>query len=94
MKYKRWVGLGNYNLDGLVKVARNCGMKIITAFKPAMHFYYEIGLSGNKKQIEQVDNAWRLGNHKVVNRCPGGACGFNVNIAKTDWADNAYKTII
>lgn len=95
MKYKRWIGLGgSYDLIGLVKVARNYGMKIIVAFKPALNFHYEIGLYGDKEQIEKTDKAWRLAEHKVVNRKPVGACGFDVKIPREEWAEKTLDTII
>lgn len=89
MKYKRWVGLGRYKLGGLMEIARGHGMKIIVAFKPAMHFYYELGLFGKKEQMEQVDKIWKA-EHRVLNKKPNGACNFNVNISKEKWIENYY----
>ena len=87
-RYKRWVGIGKYDLDGLVKIARNNGLKIIIAFKYPLCFHYELGLFGKKTQIKKTESEWMLAGHKVVNKKPGGACGFNVNIHLKDWAEH------
>jgi len=77
MKYKRWVGLGQYKLNNLVKIARENGLNVIVGFKPCLFFYYELGLEGTKSQMEDVEKTWKASGQEVRNRKPKAACGFN-----------------
>jgi len=49
---------GNLNLGSIVRIARCHGMEVISAGKPNMHVYNEIGVYGTKTQRDAVIKEW------------------------------------
>jgi len=90
-KYKRWVSIGEISLEKLVNFARENGMQIITAYKPSMNFYNQIGVYGTPDQVRKTDEAWENAGHKVLNRKPRAASNFSVNIPKEEWVDRGSR---
>ena len=93
-RWARYVSIGPCDLTRLVWIARRNGLLCISARKPDMHFYNEIGLYGTRAQVEATEREWRairsgetrLG-HEVLARKPSAAFGVHLERARDQWTE-------
>ena len=94
-KYARYpVIFGKLDLSGLVDVARNKGMQVITAYKPDMHVCAEIGLYGTPQAMKSTEDEWKAKGHKLKSaRRKSLVFGVNLNIPKAEWAEHQFEAV-
>lgn len=101
--WARYVGLGAQGTQELADVARNHGMKIIQAYKPGMHFFYELALWGTSSQMRATEEEWSKAERKhedgsitkagrIERRKPSAAFGVNVRLPRERWVDAPRET--
>jgi hypothetical protein len=62
-------------------------MYVITAYKPSMHVYNEIGLYGTAKQMKVTQDEWTGSGNKPKPRNFTAICGVNPSISPDKWLD-------
>ena len=78
---------GEMSLQQLIDCARHHGMRIISAMKPNVHVYNEIGLYGDRDQMEAAETDWRAAGHKLKPRGFGAVFGVPLQMPQTEWLD-------
>ena len=92
-RFKRWVGIGHFDVAGLVEVARKHGMECIEGFKGSMVFFATIVLYGTKEQMQATEEEWKkkrktgLRPNEVRSKLPPGAYGCDALIPRAEWAE-------
>jgi hypothetical protein len=67
-------------------------MQIISACKPAWHFFNEIGLYGTREQMSAVDAEWAASGHEAKPRSFRSVFGVNLELPRTEWVDQEART--
>ena len=78
---------GKLDCQGLCDVARGHGMQIISAIKPDMHAYNEIGLYGTKSQMRATERDWTTAGNKLKPRNFTAVFGVDLRVQRKDWVD-------
>lgn len=97
--YARYVGLGALGTKELADAARTRGMKVIQAYKPGMHFFYELALWGTPDQMRETESVWSKAElrhedgsvttaGRIERRKPKAAFGVNLRLPREKWVDS------
>jgi hypothetical protein len=78
---------GDLCLGALCSIARRHGMYVITASRPNMHCYNEIGLYGTTEQMKAVTEEWAAHGNVLKPRSFRAVFEINKNIPAANWLD-------
>lgn len=78
---------GRLSLGGLVIVARREGMQVISASKPDMHAFNEIGLFGTPTQKRAVVRTWNLYGNELKPRSFHAHFPVRLDLPRGKWLD-------
>lgn len=98
-RWVRWVSLGACDLERLVWIARQHGMRVIDAYNPSFCFWYELALYGTSEQMRATEAAWKAAGesggdeHEIRNRRPPGGFGLIRALPQEEWLENTLEPL-
>lgn len=93
MKFAKYPScFGKLNLSELCDIARKHGITMISACKPNMHCFNEIGLSATAAAMKLTEAEWTAAGNKPKPRGFSGILGVDLNIPEDQWMDTLLAT--
>jgi hypothetical protein len=83
--------VGELDCQGLCDMARKNGMKIISACKPGMDLFSQIGLYGTAAQMEKTEREWTAAGNELKPAKFKSVFRVNLNIPEEDWEDTVTE---